>query len=138
EVARPLLVVVHADGQADRAVVVAREVGKAAAGVYPVSIVAQVVLPRRRAPLVRDGRGRAVLAAGPAGIAEGRDPRVDGRVQGERDRGDDAAHAEERPQLRVDDRAMAAELAEAGLEPDRNVQQIAVPDGMLDRARPAE
>src|SRR5688572_23714650 len=38
EVARPLLVVVHADGQADRAVVVLREVREAAAGVDHVAV----------------------------------------------------------------------------------------------------
>ena len=50
----------------------------------------------------------------------------------------DAAHPEERPELGMDDRAVAAELAEPGLEPDRDVQEIGVADRMFDLAGVAD
>ncbi len=77
EIACPLLVVIDADWEADRAVVVLGEVGEAEPGVDHITIEAKMIFPRRGASLVGDGVCRTVDAAGAAVVAEGSDSRVD-------------------------------------------------------------
>ena len=66
EIARPFLVVVDTDRQADRAVGVLREVRKAAAGIHDVAVVAEMVLAGLRAALVGN-RARADSTSGRRG-----------------------------------------------------------------------
>jgi hypothetical protein len=56
----------------------------------------------------------------------------------ELDRRDHAAHAKQRAEPGMNDRAVPSQLAEPGLEADGDVQQIAVADRMLHLARVAE
>src|SRR5690349_20752326 len=80
----------------------------------------------------------AVLPARTADVAELRDAGVDGMIDRERERRCDAAHPEQRSEPGMNDRAMTPELAEARLQANRNVEQIAVAERMLDGAGPAQ
>ena len=86
---------------------------------------------------VGDRVGGAEDPAGPAGVTKRPDAGVDRCVEGERGRRQHAAEAKQRAVLGVDDRAVTSELAEAGLERQRNVENVAVPHGVLDPTRPA-
>src|SRR6188508_3253249 len=131
EVFRPVLVVVGAHWQADRTIRMLCEVGEAAASVDDVAVVAEMILTSFGSALVRNRVGRTELPARATGVAELGDTGVDRMVDCERNRCRDAAHAEERSEPGIDDGAVPTELAEAGLQPDRDMQQVAVADRML-------
>src|SRR5678809_1697306 len=69
KIAGPLLMVVNADRQANRAVVIFRKVGEASAGIHDIAIVPQMILARVRASIVWNGARRAVFAASPAPVS---------------------------------------------------------------------
>src|SRR3954467_3123245 len=97
-----------------------------------------MILPRRRTALIGNRTRGTVLAAGAAGVAELRDAGVDRMVDRQVQRPGHPAHPEQRSERRMNDRAVPSELTEAGLQADRDVQQVTVANRMLDGARIAE
>src|SRR5262245_35249246 len=111
-----------------------RKVRKAAAGVDDVAVVAEMIGTGFRTAIVGNRVGGTKLSAGAAAVAELRDARVDWRVDRKRNGRRNAAHPEQRTEHGMNDRSVAAELAKAGLQSNRNVQEIAVADRMFDLA----
>lgn len=100
--------VVHADRQANGAVVVAGEVGKAFARVNDIAIVAQVIFSCFRTAVVGNGVGGTVDAAGSAAVAKSRDASIDWLISGQRNRCRYAAHAKKGTQPGMNDGTMPA------------------------------
>jgi len=70
EVTRPLFVVVNAHRQADGARVVLGEIGEALARIDNIAVLADGILSGFGTAVIGNGIGRAIDAAGPAGVAE--------------------------------------------------------------------
>ena len=72
--------------------------------------------------MVGDGLRRAIDAARLATVAERSNAGIDGMIQCHGNGCDHTAHAEERPQFRMDDGTMPAQFTEARFQADGDVQ----------------
>src|SRR5690349_13220534 len=102
------------------------EVRKTPAGVDDVAVVAQVILAGLRTSLVRNGSRRAVFAACQARITELRNTGVDWMIDCHIQRECHTTHAEKRPKLWMNNRAVTAQFAKPCLETNRNMEQVAI------------